>query len=257
MHKEISVRRSVALLLTVGAFLMQQSALAGHIRVVVAPWRLRPIVLAPRVVVAPVPVQVAAPAGKGFVDLTVTPLDSQVWVDGEYVGIASHFSGDPKYLKLMSGSHTVLLAREGFVPQRFAVTVEANRIITLDVGLLSVGGGSQVAESSVSAPPGRVDDASAISPSNTVPATEEPPTYQLDLDKTGYLALTVVPSDASLYIDDEPYGVVAEYNGDQSIVLRAGPHKIQIVRPGYLSNIQTVEIVADTTQTTSINLTKE
>lgn len=256
------MRKSVAAMLMAGVLCSVQSAQSGPVRIIVAPWHPFPIVVAPRVVVAPVPV---APAGKGFIDLDVTPMDAQVWVDGEYVGLASHFSGEPTYMKLASGSHTVQLARDGFAAQRFTVVVEPNRLITLDVGLVPVAAAPAVVAAPVVAAtdvaPAPAASAAPVAESapatDAVPVVEEPPTYQLDLEKTGYLALTVAPADASLYIDDKPYGVAAEYNDDKSIVLRAGSHTVQVIRPGYVSNVQTVEIVSDTTKTVSVTLTKE
>lgn len=249
------MRKILAAAVLAATFCAGGAAQAGHVRVIVAPWRLRPIVVAPRVVwplaavvVAPAPAVVApAPApGKGFVDMAVTPYDADVWVDGEYVGRAQDYAGDPKFLKLSSGSHTITLAREGFSPQRLAVVVEPSRLLTLDVTLLPLGAASAAVATAPTA-------SQPVAPAST----DDGATYQLDLEKTGYLNLNVTPADAAVYVDDESYGMAAEYNNDKSIVLRAGTHTLHVVRPGHTSQVQKFEIETDTTQEVTVTLIKE
>jgi hypothetical protein len=51
---------------------------------------------------------------EGKIKLEVEPDDALVYVDGNKIGKASQFTGDPRYLELSSGFHKFELKKEGY-----------------------------------------------------------------------------------------------------------------------------------------------
>lgn len=106
-------------MLLAGLFLTAAPAMAAHRTRVVAVTYRRPVVhrtayvrpvVSHRVVVpvryGPSVVRVA-PVSYGEVDFNIEPQDSQVFVDGRYLGVADDFNGYPQTAKLPSGYHQV------------------------------------------------------------------------------------------------------------------------------------------------------
>ena len=211
-------------ILLAGALVSGMETQAG-VRVIVTPWGPRAIVVAP----APVPPLVAYPAVPppepaslvGYVDVNVKPGDADVIVDGKLRGKAQNFTRPRDFLALSVGTHDILISRDGFKSSHFSVTISPAKTIELDVTLTPL------------APKAKV-------------VAEPAPTYNLDLNKTGYVTLNVEPRDAVLYIDDNFYGAVSQFmSPNPSLVLRDGPHKIELSRPGYLPLAQTIVISDD------------
>jgi hypothetical protein len=57
---------------------------------------------------------------------------------------------------------------------------------------------------------------------------------------TGRVRLDVRPDDASIYVDDEFWGNARD---TRSIILRAGRHSIEVVRPGFQTTRRDVDVV--------------
>jgi hypothetical protein len=57
---------------------------------------------------------------------------------------------------------------------------------------------------------------------------------------TGRVRLEVRPNDSSVYVDDEFWGSARE---TKSLILRAGPHSFELVRPGFATVRREVEVV--------------
>ena len=73
-------------------------------------------------VVESYPIRSRLPARGGF-DLKVKPKNAQVWVDGEYAGLAKDFDGYPSYLWMAAGSHEVSFYLPGYEPVTRGVDV--------------------------------------------------------------------------------------------------------------------------------------
>ena len=57
------------------------------------------------------------------------------------------------------------------------------------------------------------------------------------------LSLTVTPSDATIYIDGSFFGTGdMSRTGDIRVLLGAGQHKVEVVRPGYQSYVNEISI---------------
>ncbi len=76
---------------------------------------------------------------------------------------------------------------------------------------------------------------------NVEPASDS--AYRLELEKTGFLALEVIPEDAAIYIDDNFYGIATQFDQSEgSLVLRSGVHKLQVTKPGYETYTKDIDI---------------
>ncbi len=131
-------------ILLVGLFCVTGSALAIHrTRVVAVTYRspvvhrtyVRPVVGLNRVTVpvryGPAVVRVA-PVNYGEVDFNIEPQNSQVFVDGHYLGVADEFNGFPQTAKLPSGYHQVrAVAPDGRVIER-RIYVAAGQELNFD-----------------------------------------------------------------------------------------------------------------------------
>lgn len=227
--------------------LIVTDASAHGVRVVVHPW-WPPIVIGPPPVrrlpppVVPIAVPVAVPvatpvpvepapeaATQGWISFETQPYDCLILLNSQDMGRADKV----KTLALEPGAYDVSVRKDGFKPADFQVTVKAGKTIALDVTLQPVpaGAGTPVVPDAV---------------------------YKVDLDKTGSLTLDITPPDASVYIDDKSYGIAATFPQDESsIVLQAGPHKVQVLRPGFKPYVSTVDVQADGEQKLTIVLEKE
>jgi len=221
------MKKSEFILLLAGIFILLTVADSfARVRVILRPYWPRAVIVAPpsrprppvrvpprRRPPAPAPV----PAETGFVNMSVQPSDAYVYVDGSYRGMAYQFTCAPDCLPILTGRHAILLQKEGFKSETFDIHVTPNDVIDLDVRL------ALADEEGAEAEPESVN--------------------QLELDKTGYLMLKVEPGDASVYIDGNFYGIASQFNETEgSLVLQAGVHQIEIVKPGFKPHTRQVVI---------------
>jgi hypothetical protein len=72
------------------------------------------------------------------------------------------------------------------------------------------------------------------------------------------LALTVHPTDATIYIDENYYGTSdVKLNGQVLVMLPEGLHKIEVVRPGYESYTKEIQVDRQSQNTLNIELQKK
>lgn len=204
----------------------------ARVRVMVRPFLPRAVVVAPpppAVIIRPVPKPVG-PAG--YLELNVAPRDSDVYVDGKFMGKSSRFAGSAEYISVTHGKHSVSLRREGFITQNFVIDVKAGKIVELDVTLKLL---------------------------NKVTEKEPPaPTYEVNTSGTGTLSFNVEPADATLYINGNFQGAVSEFSSTGApLILRAGKHTLDIVKPGYESYSLTTEVGKDKEKEIVIKLKKQ
>lgn len=125
-------------ILLVGLFFATGPALAIHRTRVVAVTYRGPVLH--RTYVRPVAIPVryrpsvvrVAPVNYGEVDFNIEPQNSQVFVDGYYLGVADEFNGYPQTAKLPSGYHQVrAVSPDGTVIER-RIYVAAGQELNFD-----------------------------------------------------------------------------------------------------------------------------
>ena len=159
-------------------------------------------------------------SGMGGLDMSVSPKQAEVWVDGKYVAEARELDGNPSYLWLEKGPHHVVVYKAGFRSLEEDVEVNVGMIRELKVKL----------EPGDSAPPVRAAAdvrPEAPRPESAVP-TPEAVLPQAGTD--GGVRLRVDPRDATVYVDDTYRGTARDL---PTLRLPAGHHRVELVRPGF------------------------
>ena len=77
----------------------------------------------------------------GAIDIDIKPGKAEVWVDGEYYGLARDFDGSPSYLWLKRGKHTVSVYKGGY--ETFEETLGVNPGVVSRVKLKLLPGDSR------------------------------------------------------------------------------------------------------------------
>lgn len=205
------------------------TASAG-VRVILQPWWPLPLVVFPIVPPpGPLPPPPAEHYQSGYLNLDVRPPDTEVLVNGEYRGMARDFYSAPGYLELLKGEYRITLRKKGYNPVSFIVRIIPGQLLTLDVTM------DQTKE------PGKEDRV-----------------YQLDIESTGHLEFDVSPPDAAVYIDGNFYGIASQFREDtNALVLRAGSHHIEIVRPGHSTYVRDINIMKSERRKIKITLDKK
>ncbi len=172
----------------------------------------------------------------------VDPSEARVYVDGYYAGAVDDFDGLFQRLHVSPGRHEIALKLEGYKTHRMKVYASPSRTLKLRYRMQRGSGESfedlagPLAESN---PPRDLDREQAGIES------QEPD------DLAGELRLEVRPSDASVYVDGAFRGTAREA---ATLPLPPGPHRIEIVRPGYRTVEREVEIITGETVEVAIEL---
>lgn len=242
----------VACLVALGVCLVAAETYAGpSFRIMLGPIFGRPIILAPvpPIIVAPMPRE-----DYGFIELNVRPADADIFIDDEYKGSASKYVG--KRFQTRVGAHRMVICREGFRSEQVTLRVDPGRTVELVAELERIAPPACRAAVVVDSPVPNAPPPPEVGHVPPTPAAAPTP-YQVDMNGTGYLALNVVPKDASVYVDDQFYGTASQFNDtDQAIVLRAGPHKVEIARPGFESYAGTLDVSVDKQTNVEVTLKK-
>ncbi|MEM7357157.1 MAG: hypothetical protein AAF657_40455, partial [Acidobacteriota bacterium] len=194
----------------------------------------------------------------GRLDFNVKPKKTtQVFIDGNYVGVAGNFDGWPDHLWLEQDSYEVILYNPGY--ETVVRHVEVQPGVRIDI--------RETMQPGESTPPEELSTAKAKekkapsyrsvpryrdpSPSREAPRRVPPaappaapqaappaPTGPGVLDARGEparLELSIAPGDASVYLDGHFLGVADELGEQGGILVDPGEHVLEIVRPGYTS----------------------
>ncbi len=185
----------------------------------------------------------------GAVRVLVDPAEARVYVDGYYSGTVDDFDGLFQRLSVLSGRHEIALKLEGYKTHRVRVYVAPDSTLKLHYELEKGVGET-------------FEDLSKDAPEGEVRREEEPdrrwsePEARAEQDENvalgGNLELTVRPEDASVYVDGAFRGSAREAS---TLKLAPGPHRIEIVRPGYKTLEKQIDIVPG--QTTDVKLELE
>lgn len=178
----------------------------------------------------------------GAFDLNVKPKKSEVYLDGQFIGTAGQFDGFPDHLWLEEGSYELIFYRPGLATERRVLSIYPG--VVVDVRLRLAPGESvapdqltRVDKSQDAAAEVRAAYESQAREAGVAPPASPPVSAELDTRAApGRLRLNVLPADASVYLDGRLLG-----SGDElerlhaGLVVEAGSHMIEVVRPGYAS----------------------
>ncbi len=195
----------------------------------------------------------------GGLDLNVKPKKTtQVYIDGNYVGLTGNFDGWPEYLWLEasrrpSGTNTyeLILYNPGYETVVRQIEIQPGVVIKIRENMKP--GESTPPEELTRATPEEARPApryerrappepatqpeprerTAPSPRRGADAASRPEV--LDARRhPARLKLSVAPADASVYLDGHFLGVAGEIGEQRSgVLIDPGKHRLEIVRPGY------------------------
>ncbi len=187
----------------------------------------------------------------GSVRVLVDPSEARVYVDGYYAGTVDDFDGLFQRLHVSPGRHEIVLKLEGYKTHRVSLYVPAEGTVKVEYNM-EKGQGETSEDLAGNAPerepaPAREPDQRWTEPEQRprTPQTEEMATV------SGRLELSVRPDDASVYVDGAFRGSAREAS---SLKLPAGRHRIEIVRPGYRTHEQEVDITPGETTDIKVEL---
>ena len=173
----------------------------------------------------------------GALDLDVSPEKAQIFIDGNYVGVADDFDGFPTFLWLEEGTYDVAIYRSGYETIFRQYTIYAG--ITIDVEDRMRKGESIHPKERLPTPTVNRDERIRRNREReaSVDQMEErtsDPMPSMSSDEIGRLLLEVEPSDAVVYLDGNFLGTADEVEGLRAgLVMDPGKHLLEVVRPGY------------------------
>ena len=182
----------------------------------------------------------------GGLDLNVKPKKTtQVYIDGNYVGLTGHFDGWPEYLWLEKDTYELILYSPGYRTVVRQVEIQPGVVIKIREDMQpgeSVPPEELTAARPAPRPPARRYGAAPTpaptprEPAAPAPRVESTPEAGV-LDarqQPARLKLSVAPADASVYLDGHFLGLAGEIGEQRSgILVDPGEHRLEIVRPGY------------------------
>lgn len=183
----------------------------------------------------------------GSVRVIVEPSETRVYVDGYYAGVVDDFDGIFQRLNLSPGRHEISLRLDGHRTQNFKVYVPYDQTIKIRHDMVP-GAPTDVSEAVIGKPEDVADAArherygedryEAGERYDAEGRPEEDPGPGEARGELGTVRLDIRPSDASIYVDGAFRGTARL----RSLRLPPGRHRIEVVRPGYRTLEQEVEV---------------
>ncbi len=184
--------------------------------------------------------QEPAPEGAAYpawVETDVIPKRASVRLDGEAVGFAKDWNGVWDRLQIPSGRHVLEFSLEGHQTLQVHVDAQPGHVYHVRRELQKGEG---------------VDPSSSAEP----PKSEGAPT-RAAAPARGFLRLSVEPADSAVYLDGQFVGRASDVHLRRSRPLASGEHDLEVVRPGYRAERQTVVVPVDDVQELRIVLEPE
>ena len=191
----------------------------------------------------------------GSLDLNVKPKKTEVYLNGYYIGKTGAFDGWPGHLNLKEGTYELIFYLEGHETVRKEFTVNAG-IVTRD--RFQMIPGEAVKPADMSDPPEQTrperpkprayatyrrgatrsmaDHPYAkrrLQPPIADASTPRESDYRDLRDEPARVSFVIEPGDASVYLDGKLVGSAAELQKNEKLLLDAGEHTLEVIRPGY------------------------
>jgi PEGA domain len=184
----------------------------------------------------------------GSARLQVTPRDTQVYVDGYFVGLVDSFDGNLQRLNVEAGEHEIQLHLDGYRTFTQKVLLVRGRTLKLVHTMQPLGPGE------TAQPIPKPDESARPDPYARPAARQGPPPRGGQPSQFGSLLLRVRPADAEILVDGEIWN--APEDEDQFVIeLAEGPHRIEVRKPGFQTYSTTVRVRRGETARLNVSLT--
>jgi hypothetical protein len=195
--------------------------------------------------------------GPAQIRTLVEPAKARVYVDGYYAGVADDFDGMFQRLNVAPGRHQITFKLEGYTSHTFSVYANVGETLKLRADLVKGTGETKetVGDDYERRPEpgleadreGRASEPAQVRPEPGREVDSEPnerPQIQVQPQAPqpgrGEILFEILPLDASVYIDGEFHGKASQVTRVQ---LPFGRHRVEVVRPGYLT--EETEVTVD------------
>lgn len=166
--------------------------------------------------------------GMGALDFAVQPKQAEVFVNGQFVGLAKQYDGFPGYLWLDRGSYEIAVYHPGY--QTVTKQIQILTGLVLDFPVAMTPGEATMPQAAQTARPSGYDATMSSSAQGSAAVSTEP------VEQTAHCRVRVEPVDASVYLDGRFVGTGDELAARRSgLSVAAGDHLLEVVRPGYQS----------------------
>lgn len=213
----------------------------------------------------PVVVQVRDPK-LTVVDTDVSPEHARVFLDGQLIGTADDFDGNPDYLYLRPGTYTLEFVLPGYESEKVIVEAAPGRSFPLDFALKRKQGEKPAAwyDRPEGLPVSRVFGKKA----SREKAARPDPSLRPELrapgrehrTRTGKAALrfTVEPPQAAVYLDGEFLGTGEDLAQlVRGVAVEPGEHEVEVMAPGYESEKRELEVAPGEVLEVNVRLSPE
>ncbi len=193
----------------------------------------------------------------GAARLQVTPRQTEVFVDGYFVGRADQFDGTFQRLRVEAGEHQLELYLDGYRTVRQPVLFRRDGTLTIKQAMEPLGPGETSERPTPLAPRTRDSRPGAAAPDGyrNAPDNRRPAPPRAATSDFGTLELRVQPEDAEILIDGERW----DSSGPGSrlaVQLAEGPHHVEIRQEGYRPYTANIRITSGQTETVNVSLSK-
>jgi hypothetical protein len=181
------------------------------------------------------------------VRLEVTPKEADVFVDGYYAGKVDEFDGTFQRLRVEPGEHEIQLFLPGHRLYAQKVYLQPGNTFRVRHTMERLTAGEAEPERPIG----------AVRPRNPSGgrAPQPPPDIRGPRDRSGAVAIRVLPADAVVMIDGQ------RWEGGQeerlTVQLEAGPHTIEVRKGGYRGYVTDVTVEPGKTLPLNISLAPE
>lgn len=189
----------------------------------------------------------------GALDLDLRPEETQVFLNGQPIGIADNFDGWPRYLWLDEGTYDLVFYHEGYETLARQYSIYPGVVIDVE-DRMTRGEATPPEEYFPEAPPRtterreeeRGEPADRDAPGWQERVREDRERFERDEEEREavhdarsepvQLSLEVTPPDAAIYLDGRFVGSADEITADGArMIVDPGEHELEVVRPGYES----------------------
>jgi hypothetical protein len=184
----------------------------------------------------------------GSARLQVTPRNTQVYVDGYFVGVVDDFDGNLQRLNVEAGEHELQLYLEGHRTFTQKVLLVRGRTLKISHVMQPLGLGE------TAQPIPKPDESQRARPYQASSPRQGPPRRSGEQSQFGSLLLRVRPSDAEVLVDGQAWD--APKGEDQLVIeLAEGPHRIEVRKEGFQTYSTTVRVRRGETARLNVSLT--